>query len=234
MKQLSLHTLFLASFATTLAAAAAGMTALAHAQPAAAGFSKVKPPAAVALKQSYTWNDGKTEHTVWLDPQLLAEFKTGKKTVAGSTQATPAAAPKTVNAKASAVGKPKGGAQLWHMGTGMSSDQVAQSLMAKSAGNAASGRYSPVFRDGSNASSKMRALPGNVIVRLNPLWGQAEVDAWAAKAQLEVVNKLAIGPNAYVIKTQPGLASLTTANALSQSSGVMSATPNWWTEMVAK
>lgn len=213
----------------SLTAAASSM----HALPARADMVKSKPPAAAPLQQSYTWQDGKRQHTVWLDPQWLAEFNAGKKPAAGKSGAA-AATVKAINTRARAVGKPKGGAQLWHMGEGPTSEQTAQSLMAKSAANSVSAGYSPVFRDGASSAGRMRALPGNVIVHLDPAWDRAAVDAWALNKQLPIVSKLPLAGNVYVLKTPPGLASLTTANALLQAGDVISAMPNWWQEVVTK
>ena len=42
----------------------------------------------------------------------------------------------------------------------------------------ATGKTSPVFRDSEGGA--MRALPGNVIVRLDPAWSAAQVDDWLA------------------------------------------------------
>jgi hypothetical protein len=191
------------------------------------------------LLQAYTWHDGKRERTVWLDPQLLAEFKTGKKLASNSAasdagNASAAPSVKAVDAQASAVGKATGGVQLWRMSAGTPSDQAAQNLTTESATGATPAGYSPVLRDSPSTAGRMRALPGNIIVYLNPDWDRAAVDAWALRRQLEIINKLEIGKNVYVIKTQPGLAALTLANALYQSGEVVAAMPNWWQEIHTK
>jgi hypothetical protein len=190
----------------------------------------VQPP---QLQQAYTWHDGKRERTVWLDPQLLAEFKTGKK-LASNSAASAAPSVKAVYAQATTVGKVKGGVQLWRMSAGATSDQAAQNLTAKSATGATPAAYSPILRDSQSTSGRMRALPGNIIVYLNPDWDRAAVDAWALRKQLEIIDKLKIGKNVYVVKTQPGLAALTLANALYQSGEVVAAIPNWWQEIHTK
>jgi hypothetical protein len=88
-----------------------------------------------------------------------------------------------------------------------------------------------VFHVGSNSGSGMRALPGNIIVYLNPTWDATTVDNWVKSKKLEVVKKLNIGPNIYVIKTDPGMAALDTANALYLSGEVSAAFPDWWREV---
>jgi len=80
----------------------------------------------------------------------------------------------------------------------------------------------------------MRALPGNIIITLDPVWDAATVTAWLQKRNMEVVKKLEIGPNIYVIKTGPGLEALETANTLYQSGEVKAAFPDWWQEVQAK
>jgi hypothetical protein len=51
---------------------------------------------------------------------------------------------------------------------------------------------------------------------------------------LEIVKKLEIGPNIYVIKTGLGLEALATANALYRSGEVKAAFPDWWQEVVTR
>lgn len=189
------------------------------------------------LQQTYTWHDGTRERSAWLDPQLLVEFKTGKKTAPGNTGhagANTAPTVKSVYTQATAVGKAKGGIQLWRMGAGVTSDQAAQVLTARTATETTPTNYSPVLRDSASPNSRMRALPGNIIVYLNPSWDSATVDTWALGKQLEIVNKLTIGDNVYVIKTPPGLASLAVANSLHQSGEVLAAIPNWWQPLTTK
>jgi hypothetical protein len=80
----------------------------------------------------------------------------------------------------------------------------------------------------------MRALPGNIIVYLDPQWNEAAVNNWLNTRKLEIVKKLEIGPNIYVIKTGSGLEALETANALARSGEVKAAFPNWWEEVATR
>jgi hypothetical protein len=93
------------------------------------------------------------------------------------------------------------------------------------------GKFSPVLHEGPSSGSRMRALPGNIIVYLDPQWSQAEVNNWLQARQLEVVKKLEIGVNIYLIKTGPGLEALNAANALYRSGEVKAAFPDWWQEV---
>jgi len=96
------------------------------------------------------------------------------------------------------------------------------------------GKYSVVFHDAPASTGRMRALPGNVIVYLDPQWGEAAVNSWLNIRKLEIVKKLEIGPNIYVIKTGPGLEALETANALARSGEVKAAFPDWWQEAATR
>jgi hypothetical protein len=91
-----------------------------------------------------------------------------------------------------------------------------------------------VLHDSPSQSGRKRALPGNVIVTLNPAWDEAAVKTWAGSRRLEIVQKLEIGPNVFVIKTGPGLEALETANALYRSDGVIAAFPDWWEEVTTR
>lgn len=80
----------------------------------------------------------------------------------------------------------------------------------------------------------MRALPGNVIVYLNPEWDRNKVAHWMETQGFEVANKLEIRSNAYVLKTGPGMEALQTANTLYESGEVVAAFPDWWLESVMR
>ena len=170
---------------------------------------------AAQLSQSYTWYDGNRQEKVWLNPQLVAEFNPSKQG---------AAAAKSTDASARAKYN-KGAVRVWQMNN--TGDAATRSLTT----NHPAGKYSPVFHDSSSASGSMRALPGNIIVYLNPTWDAATVDSWVKSHKLEAVKKLDIGPNIYVIKTGPGLEALNTANALYLSGEVSAAFPDWWQEV---
>lgn len=170
------------------------------------------------LTQSYVWYDGNRQHTVWLNPQVVAEFNPSRQGMAVAKSAD-------ANAKMLSMKHSQAGVRLWQMNN--TGDAAIRSLAR---GNPA-GKYSPVFHDGSNSGAAMRALPGNIIVYLNPTWDKATVDNWVKSHKLEVVKKLEIGPNIYVIKTAPGLEALNTANALYLSGEVAAAFPDWWQEV---
>lgn len=177
--------------------------------------------AAPELAQSYVWYDGDREQKVWLNPQVVAEFNPGKRsdTAARSVDA---------NAQLLEVKHKQAGVRLWQMSN---TRNVAVRALKTDNPN---GKYSPVFHDSPSSASSMRALPGNIIITLDPAWDAAAVSAWLKKRNMEVVKKLEIGPNIYVIKTGPGLEALETANTLYQSGEVKAAFPDWWQEVQAK
>jgi hypothetical protein len=170
------------------------------------------------LSQSYTWFDGNREQTVWLNPQLVAEFNP-------NTQGSAVARNADARAKVFVPKRSQGAVRFWQMNN--AGDTAVRTMAASNA----TGKYSPVFHVGSNNNSSMRALPGNIIVYLNPTWDATTVANWVKSKKLEVVKKLEIGPNIYVIKTAPGLDALNTANALYLSGEVSAAFPDWWQEV---
>jgi hypothetical protein len=176
---------------------------------------------AAALTQSYTWYDGATAQQVWLNPGVVAEFKPSTKGSNAVKSVSPGATQLQVRSSRNSV-------RVWQLG---SSDVTASRSLTVAH---PSGNYSPVFHDDASGNGPMRALPGNVIVYLNPSWNTAEVNDWLAKRKLQTVKKLNIGKNVYVIKTAPGLDALNLANELHASGEVVSATPDWWQEVTTR
>ncbi len=189
--------------------------------PATSSAMAPKPsePAPSTLGQSYTWYDGGRERTVWLNPQLIAEFNASAEGTSAVRQARPGAQP---------VPRGRGATRIWRV------DGDAQAALAAVRSAPAAGSVSPVFHDSANESGRLRALPGGVIVYLNPAWSEDEARRWAAGRGLEIVRKLEIGPNVYLLKTPPGLAALETANALHKSGEVVAAMPEWWQEATTR
>lgn len=91
---------------------------------------------------------------------------------------------------------------------------------------------SPVFR--TSPGARLMALPGGMIVTFKPEWTDAQVREWASSKGLEVQQRMEITGNWYVLRTEPGLASLEAANALHESGVVVAASPNWWKETVTR
>lgn len=177
-------------------------------------------PPAPTLTQSYAWHDGERERSAWVNPVLVAEFGVSPRNYEQVERVAPGAR---------ALPNVRAGARIWNLGNA-GVDNAIRSLQTAQP----TGRYSPVFHDVPNASGRMRALPGNVIVYLKPDWNESQVRDWATSRNLEIVRKLEIGKNAYVVRTEPGLVSLETANSLRQSGEVDAAIPDWWLDMRAR
>ncbi len=195
-----------------------GMLALLSAADAHSAAQKSAPvkssAAAAALSTRYVWHDTEGEHAVWLNPALVAEF---------NNRPQSASTVKRVHPAAMAEPGSRGKARIWRL------DDAERVLQQVRTANPA-GMYSPVFNDGPVDGARKRALPGGVIVYFKPEWTGLQISAWIASQGLSSGQKLAIGPNVYVLKTAPGLAALETANHIYQSGDVVSAEPNWWVE----
>ena len=170
------------------------------------------------LTQFYVWNDGEQDRKVWLSPNLMAEFN------ASGTPRSPTAALSL--APATRIAK-RGAIALWRLDEGASVSETLTQIQAADPTRS----FSPVLHDGPWTSGRMRALPGNVILMLNPVWGDAEINQWISEQGLTVVKKLNFGKNILVLQTPPGLASLQIANSLADLPGVAAAFPNWWVEV---
>jgi hypothetical protein len=181
------------------------------AMPAKKSVSQTQP-----LSQSYVWYDGERQQQVWLDPELVAEF--GAKKDASTVR--------SLYPQAEALPAGRGNVTIYRL-KGASVSDATRNLR----GAQASGQFSPVLRDSADKSGPMRALPGHVIVKLNPGWDSGKVQSWLAQKDLQVVRKLEFAPNTYLIKSEPGLASLELANQLYKSGEVVAAMPDWWREV---
>ncbi len=173
------------------------------------------------LSQAYVWYDGDREQQVWLNPGVVAEFNPGPESASPLKSAYSGARIVPTKHKQAVV-------RLWQL------DNTAETAIRSLKASHPAGKYSAVLHDGPTSAGRMRALPGNIIVYLNPQWSQAAVNNWLSARKLEMVKKLEIGPNIYVIKTGPGLEALETANALYRSGEVTAAFPDWWQEVATR
>jgi hypothetical protein len=173
------------------------------------------------LLRSYVWYDGRQKRTVWLNPGVVAEFHGGPPEKSLLLKNYPAASVRSVHRSV----------RIWELPAGQFSDTLPNP--GESSGPTPS-VYSPVFHDAPTESSRMRALPGNVIVYLDPGWDHNKVTHWMETLGFEVAKKLEIRSNAYVLKTGPGMEALQTANALYESGEVVAAFPDWWLESVMR
>ncbi|MCY4505371.1 MAG: hypothetical protein OXG35_00205 [Acidobacteria bacterium] len=89
----------------------------------------------------------------------------------------------------------------------------------------------PVFR--SESGGGLMALPGGVLLALDPAWSEEQVGAFLERNAIASsrVSDLEWLPNGYFIETAPGFPSLDLANRLAGQDGVVLAAPNWWREV---
>ena len=73
-----------------------------------------------------------------------------------------------------------------------------------------------------------KALPGDVIVVLSPEMDQTAIDAFFGRMDLNQISKMDFTKNAYLVKTEPGLAGLELSNRLTGMQEVELSSPNWW------
>lgn len=184
--------------------------------------SKTPPKtAASAFRQSYVWYDGDQAQTVWLDPNLVADFTRRPPHEGALKRAFP---------RAQELARRHAGMRLWRADGRVGAAETLRTL----AETAPAADYSPVLRDGPSEDASVRALPGNIIVYFQPDWDEGVVAAWVQARGLTIVKRLEVGRNVYVIETAPGLASLEIANSLYLSGEVVAAFPDWWRELVPR
>ena len=78
----------------------------------------------------------------------------------------------------------------------------------------------------------LMALPGGVVLILDPLWDIDHTGAFFAGngISLDRVSELDFVANGFFVQTDAGFASLELANALAAQAGVEVSSPNWWRE----
>ena len=193
---------------------------------AAGGKRDVVPGSATPLTETYTWHDGEKARTIWLNPKLIIEFDSTARERSVIGRIYPQA--KSTNGPS----EREHGVRIWRVEPDARVDarEMVKTLMAQVPG----ARFSPVFHDGPSPESRMRALPGNVIVYPKHRWNAELAERWAAAHDLEIVRFLNIGPGVIVVRSAPGLAALDLANALSEDVDVSTAFPDWWQEAVVR
>ena len=86
----------------------------------------------------------------------------------------------------------------------------------------------PVFR---TDTGQLVSPVGGVILSLDRSWSSQAVDEFLEANDLEDVEPLGI-PNVYLVDTEAGLEAIEFANRLARLPGVVSCSPNLWTEEV--
>lgn len=154
---------------------------------------------------TYYYYDGDQRYEIQQLPDLVAEFN------------SPGAA-LSMDRSATAIGG-SGVVKIYRL----SAD--GQSTLSR--GVPATGQLSPVFEQ----SGMRMALPGGVLISLDPSWSDTQCRDWVIARGSLVREKLKIQGNHYLIASQPGLAGLSFANGLRGEPGLLSASPNWWREV---
>ena len=171
--------------------------------------------------QQYYWYDGSQKTPIWLNPGLIAEFNPNPAGQAAVKKKLPGVILHS---------KQPPSMRLWQIEAGVEPVSTTRSLNESHP----EVRISPVLHDGPSGSSRMRALPGNIIIYMDPKWDEKTVNKWADSHNLTIVKKMGVGRNAYIIKTGPGIAALETANSIYESGEVLAAFPDWWEEVVKR
>lgn len=181
---------------------------------------------ATPLTETYTWHDGEKTRTIWLNPRRIVEFDSPARDKNVVGRIYPQAKP------LNGATERKRGVRIWRVEPDARLDarEMAKTLMAQAPG----ARFSPVFHDGPSPESRMRAMPGNVIVYPKHRWNAELAERWAAANDLEIVRFLDIGPGVIVVRSAPGLAALELANAVCELADVSTAFPDWWQEAVVR
>ena len=81
-------------------------------------------------------------------------------------------------------------------------------------------------------SDQLMALPGGVVLVLDPTWNTTAVEAFLSSNNIDPSDAEAFEglPNWFLVETAPGFPSLQLANALAGQGGVVISSPNWWIE----
>lgn len=108
----------------------------------------------------------------------------------------------------------------------------AENAAAQSEDSAAgTGEVLPLYRSDEGG---LMALPGGVVLVLDPDWDDAAVASFLGRNGIAADRTTALDyvTNGFFVETEPGLASLDLANSLVAQSGVELSSPNWWLETV--
>ena len=174
-----------------------------------------QPSAETVATQSAEYFDGQRWRTVWVSDREVVEFIAED----GRASMVPA-----MTAEAELVAEAVR-TRLWRLPESASAAAAIRAVRQVRQDE----RLSPRFYRAPGGMSPM-ALNDTIIVRFKPHWSEQEIQTWAERNGVELVRRLAMQSHAYVVRTEPGMAALETANAIQRRGDVVSATPNWWVE----
>ncbi len=89
-----------------------------------------------------------------------------------------------------------------------------------------SGDFIPVFSE-NGSDAHLLAPVGNIIVQLEDSYDESKAKSWASENGLRILNKLSFG-NFYLIESPAGFYAIDLANSLIGKKGVVSASPEMW------
>ena len=172
--------------------------------------SEVAAPARTA-----EYFDGERWRTVWVSDREVVEFIADD----GKASLVPAMAP-----QAELVSE-RTRTRVWRLPENASAAAAIRAVRQERRDE----RLSPRFYRSAGGASPM-ALSDTIIVRFKQSWSEEDIEAWAGRNGVELVRRQAMQSHAYVVRTEPGMAALETANAIQNSGEVEFATPDWWVE----
>jgi len=170
-------------------------------------------PLAAQSSTAYTWNDGNRNHTIYIQPDQIADFS-------GSTTGI------TKNTADVQLIRRKGSVRIWKI----KNTAMLRSLEKGIVPQAYRKFSSPVFSSNPGGGA-VRALPGNVFVSFKSDWKRTQIELFSAKNNLEIISRLKLPGNIYLVKTNPGIDALNLANKLRGLPGVVASYPDWWLEV---
>ena len=174
-------------------------------------------PAESAAMPSYVWYDGDNPRRAWLDPEVIAVFDDSDQAAARTVR--------SLAPNATLLPSSTPGLKLWRIPA--DGDSMIRNLRSFEP----EAQVSPVLRDAPSTAAPMRALPGQIIVYLDPGWSEPEARAWLQDHGLDAIQQLDFDPNVFLLRSEPGLAALQLANRLREQPGVVAAMPDWWQEL---
>ena len=170
--------------------------------------------------EHYFWYDGDEKRSVWVNPELIAEFnvQTEKNTQLSASDVTKKANTQAVFVRFLNIGE-----------EGVTTQRIEKGINQNN-----NTRISPVLHDVASTSGVKKALPGNVLVQMKPDWSQEKINSWFEGHGLTAIKSLTFAPNTFLIQTKPGLDAIDTANRIYETGDVILSSPNWWQERVAR
>lgn len=165
--------------------------------------------------QQYTWYDGNQKRSVWVNPNLMAEFNVPTKEATVKSSST-----SNLTTQMPFV-------RFIEIETDTNALQTSGKSQEKT-------QRSPVLHNTASTTGPKRALPGNVIVQMQHNWSQEKIERWFKQYNLTAIKPLTFAPNAFLIQSKAGLESLNLANKLYETGDVVLASPNWWQERVKR